>query len=196
MTLSLRPLEFAQLERLWDFRVAHEPSPHVAAAKVIGAEQSDAKIDSQNIGIDPSRGGSASVAESVTSPNQVAPTLLHRLEGGNTNVRREHQGPARGARNHGSINRAAAMRSTPGHVSSGAVRSRDTPHVLRVASRKLLGQIQTESAMRSGCDNRILEVIDARRRSVANPAHIDPRLRGLLREERRRTVHVLIPPVG
>src|SRR5688572_18983122 len=73
-----------------DFGVSHEPAPDVSAAQVLGAEQSDAHVNTDHVGIDPAGGRVESVGESVAAINLLSEFLLHLAQGGQRDVRREH----------------------------------------------------------------------------------------------------------
>src|SRR5207244_153651 len=112
----LRPVELAQPQRSRQFGITHEPSPHVSAAKILRAEQSDSDIDSENIRIDPAGGGIERIAEAVAPPHAFSETFLHRLERWNADIRSEHQRSASRARHHGSVNRPPRGSDTPRNV--------------------------------------------------------------------------------
>src|SRR5262245_25734345 len=82
---------------LANFGVSHEPAPDVSAAQVLGAEQGNANINADHVGIDPAGGRVESVGETITAINLLPEFLFHLAQGGQCDVRREHQRPARRA---------------------------------------------------------------------------------------------------
>src|SRR5262245_18535764 len=80
-----------------DFCVSHEPAPDVSAAQVLGAEQSDAHVNTDHVRIDPAGRGVESVGESIAAINLLSEFLLHLAQGWKRDVRREHQRSARRA---------------------------------------------------------------------------------------------------
>jgi hypothetical protein len=63
-----------------DFVVAHEPAPDIAGAKVFGAEKCDAKIDADDVGVNPTVVWIEGVYETVAIVNLISPTGMHGLE--------------------------------------------------------------------------------------------------------------------
>src|SRR5215475_1310774 len=79
------------------FGIEHKPSPDIPASQVLGAEQNDADVNPDHIGIDPAVVGIESVRESVASVNFVAEFLAHLAQRRQRDFRCEHQRPTRRA---------------------------------------------------------------------------------------------------
>src|SRR5262245_14284196 len=156
-----------------DLSVSHEPAPDVPAAQILGAEKSDANVDADYVGIDPAGGRIESVGETVAAIYFFSEFLFHLAQCGQCDVRREHQRSARRARHDRPVNRALARRPAPGMITTLRVRSRDAPHVLRVA-RKFFRQIEAECTMRARGNHGVFKIIDSRGLAFAPPPKIHP----------------------
>src|SRR5439155_1016560 len=84
-------------------RTSLKPAPDTAAAEVLGAEQSNADVDSNHVRVDPTRVRVEGVCESVASVDALAELRLHGPQRPERDVRREHQRAAGSARDHGAV---------------------------------------------------------------------------------------------
>lgn len=55
----------------------HEPAPDGAGAQVFGAEEDDAGVDADHVGVDPSRFRIEGVDKAVLAVNLGTPALVH-----------------------------------------------------------------------------------------------------------------------
>ena len=67
-----------RLQRAGNFRVAHEPAPDVAGAQILGAENCDADVNPDYVGIDPAVIRVKGVGESVPAVNFRPEFVVHR----------------------------------------------------------------------------------------------------------------------
>lgn len=58
----------------------HEPAPDVAGAGVFGAEEDDAGVDANHVGVDPAGLGIEGVDEAVLAVDLVAILVVHCLQ--------------------------------------------------------------------------------------------------------------------
>ena len=79
------------LQRARDFRILHEPRPDAAAAQVLGAQQRDAEIDADDIGIDPAARRVKRIGEAIPAIDAIAEPLAHLANSGQRDIRRQHQ---------------------------------------------------------------------------------------------------------
>ena len=63
-----------------DLAVFHEPAPDVAGAGVFGAEEDDADVDADHVGIDPAGLGVEGVDEAVLAVDLFAVLVVHGLQ--------------------------------------------------------------------------------------------------------------------
>src|SRR5262245_13098562 len=201
LLIEPRSLPLAVLIRLYavfgfaNFGVSHEPAPDVSAAQVLGAEQGDADVNADHVGIDPAGGRVEGVGETISAVNLLSEFLFHLAQGGQRDFRREHQRSARGAGHDRPVNRPLSRRPAPGVIAMLCVGSRDAPNVLRVA-RKLFRQVLAESPMRARGDHGVFEIIDSRRLAFMPSPKIHPGMRVLVNEERRWRAQILVLAVS
>ena len=67
-----------RLQRAGNFRVAHEPAPDVAGAQILGAEDCDADINADYVGVYPSVIWVKGVGEAVPAVNFRPEFVVHR----------------------------------------------------------------------------------------------------------------------
>ena len=72
LNATLRPRQPRALHRRWNLRVAHEPLPDAARAQVLGAEQRDADVDADDVGVHPAVGRMEGVGEAVAAVDAIA----------------------------------------------------------------------------------------------------------------------------
>src|SRR5262245_32088432 len=103
---------------LANFGVSHEPAPDVSAAQILGAEQGDAHVNADHVGIDPAGGRIESVCETIAAINLLSEFLFHLAQGGQRDVRREHQRSAGRAGHDRPVNRPLSWRPAPGVIAA------------------------------------------------------------------------------
>ena len=64
-----------------DLAVLHEPAPDVARAHVFGAQEDDAGVDSDHVGVDPAGFGVEGVDEAILAVNLCSVFLIHGPQG-------------------------------------------------------------------------------------------------------------------
>ena len=162
----------------------HEPAPDIAAAQVLGAQQSDSYIDADDIRVHPAVVRVEGVRKTIAAIDALAEFVFHCSQCGQADLRREHQRAGSSARHHRAVNGRVARRAAPRHITFGAIARRDAPDDARIAG-KLFRQFHAEQTMRPRRLHRVLKVIYARRLAVAPPTIINPGVRVLMDEQRR-----------
>src|SRR4029077_8972705 len=115
------------------------------------------------------------VRKPVATVHISAKLLVHVAKRGQADSRGEHQGSPRRARDDGTVHVASRKRVSPDQVPNIAVGGSNAPQVLGViridaAKAEAVGPVSVSSS------HRIMEVINAKRRPVAETRKIKPRL--------------------
>jgi hypothetical protein len=74
-----------------DGGVGHEPAPDISGQQILGAEQSDADVDADHIGIEPFLGGIEGVHKSILAIDVIFEMIAHGAQRRYGDIRREHQ---------------------------------------------------------------------------------------------------------
>jgi len=74
-----------------DGGVGHEPAPDISGQQILGAEQGDADIDADDIGIEPFLGGIECIHKSILAIDVVFEMIAHGAQRGDGDIWREHQ---------------------------------------------------------------------------------------------------------
>ena len=172
-----------------DGGIGHEPAPNVPGQQILRAQQSDADIDADYIGVEPFLRGVKSIHESVLAIDAILEMIAHGAQSGDGNIGREHEGPAGGARGDGSIHCFELFDLAIDFVAFGAVGSGDAPDIRPEAERKQFGQVQAIQVVGARSVDRVEEKIDEP--AVAAVAKIHPSLRILMREQRAAANEVI-----
>src|ERR1700684_783188 len=161
-------------------RIGHEPMPDAAGKQVLRAQQRDAYIDADHIGIEPFQGWIVAIHETIAAEHAVPETFLNGLERRNGDVGGEHEGsPGRGW-SHGSIHGIERFNLSVDSIALVAVRRGDTPDVFP----KSVGQIQIETVLLIGARSVYGVREEIHKAAIAAVPEIDPGLRVLMREWR------------
>ena len=112
----------------------HEGVPDEGGTKVFGHEETDAKIDAEDLGIVPVEVGVEGVAESVAPPGIFAEVVSHGAEDAHTIAGKEGKGSGCSTRDDGSVDRAHERRASPSGVAVFPVGGADSPIIFGVAA--------------------------------------------------------------
>src|SRR3984885_3195673 len=131
------------------FGILHKGLPNEGGTQIFGHQQTDAKVDAEDIRIEPVQLRVEGVAETVTDPGVVAISVFQRTKDTHTISGKEWKRPSWGARYHRSIDRPHKRRPAPGFLVVFPVRGGDAPVVIVVAT----VQAEAERFVSAGCNN-------------------------------------------
>ena len=163
------------------FAILHEPAPDVSGSHVFGAQENDAGVDADDVGVGPGGLGVEGVDEPVPAIDFGAVPGVHRFKGAGGEVGGEHEGATGGGGDDGAVNVGIAWWTTPGEVAFCAVRGSDAPDVW-AKGRELVREVHAEGAMGERGGDGVLEIVDAIASRLAAIAIVDPRMRVLVHE--------------
>ena len=107
----------------------HKPTPDIAGQQVLGAQQRDAGVNADHIGIEPIERGIIAVDKTIAAEHAIAEMFANGLERRNRDVGREHQRSPRRGWSDRSIHGIERFDLAIDAIALGPVRRRDAPDV-------------------------------------------------------------------
>src|SRR5438552_2427749 len=179
-------LKSREIHALRPFVIFRKLLPHKSAARILGHPERDSRIDSQHVRARPAGQRVERIHEPVLFPDALPKFLSNVLQYPNAFLWHEYQRTARRARNDAPINSAHCRWPAPYCVSMLRIGCRDSPQIIRVV-RKSLRKFDAPHFVYPRRHNRIRKII---RVFVVRAAEIEPRVRELMRKERRVRSHI------
>ena len=112
-----------------DLTILHEPAPDVSRAHVFGAQEDDAGVDADDVGVGPGGLGVEGVDEAVLAVDFWAVPGVHRFKSASGEFGGEHQGATGRGGDDGAVDVRVAWWTTPGEITFRAVGCSNAPDV-------------------------------------------------------------------